>query len=191
VNIFTLYKVFETVMSVVGGRKDERADTVRTDNGGTPAQRLANQVENRLTNLVVVALKEAFDRDHQRLELERTRLDEERRIAEEQARMEAWRRAVDREIGRLRALTGAGMLGWVTSVALLVARASVMSGAGRGLLIGGSALLLGSLATAFSAEATHDASVREGHGSLKTSAATLSLSLLIAGTAAVALSLIF
>ena len=40
------------------------------------AQGLAGAIEARLTNVVVAALKEAFDRDHARLELERGHLEE-------------------------------------------------------------------------------------------------------------------
>jgi hypothetical protein len=189
VNLFTVYKVFEAVMSVVGGRKEARAETPAPEDGRPLAQTFANQVETRLTNIVVAALKEAFDRDHQRLELERARLDEERRFAEERARMEAWRRAVDREIGRLRVLTGAGVLGWITSVALLIVRADNMYAPARAVLLGGSGLLLLSLAAAFTAQATIG-TLRETDGSLRTKAATASLSFLIAGMAAAAISLV-
>jgi hypothetical protein len=197
VNIYALYKVFDSVVSLVGGRKDDRDDPARGDGGRAPAQSFANQVETRLTNLVVVALKEAFDRDHARLELERARLDEERRIAEEErrfaeerARMEAWRRAVDREIARLRFLTGAAIVGWIASVALLVLRLSNMSGAGRGVLIAASAILLFSVASGFSAQATLGAAIGESDDGLKTTAAAMALWFLIAGLATVAISLL-
>ena len=45
------------------------------------AQGLAGQIETRLTNVVVAALKEAFERDHARLELERAQMEEQRRRA--------------------------------------------------------------------------------------------------------------
>src|SRR5688572_21052158 len=64
-----------------------------------PAQHALN---SRLAGVVVSALREAFDRDHQRLEIERQRLDEERRRAERAMRLELLRQAGDREIGRLR-----------------------------------------------------------------------------------------
>src|SRR5215475_5319340 len=86
------------------------------------AQRLAGQIETRLTNVVVAALKEAFDRDHARLELERAHLEEQRRRAEEAARMELRRQAADRELGRLRLLAAAGLIGWIAPMLLLVTR---------------------------------------------------------------------
>ena len=62
-------------------------------------QSLAGQLEAPLTNVVVAALKEAFDRDHARLELERAQLEEERRRAEQALRLELRRQAADRELG--------------------------------------------------------------------------------------------
>src|SRR5262249_37219808 len=83
---------------------------------------LAGQIETRLTNVLVAALKEAFDRDHARLELERAQVEEQRRRADEAMRLELRRQAADRELGRLRLLTGATLVGWIVSVVLLVAR---------------------------------------------------------------------
>src|SRR5213075_3493350 len=56
------------------------------------------QIETRLTGVVVAALKEAFNRDHARLELERAQLEEQRRRAEEALRLELRRQAIDREL---------------------------------------------------------------------------------------------
>ena len=68
--------------------------------------------------MVVAALKEAFDRDHARLELERGQLEEERRRAAAALQAELRRQAIDRELGRLRLLAGAAMVGWIASVAI-------------------------------------------------------------------------
>src|SRR5215212_9616727 len=70
------------------------------------AQGIAGQIETRLTNVVVAALKEAFDRDHARLELERVQMEEARRHAEEALRAELRRQTIDREVARLRLLAG-------------------------------------------------------------------------------------
>ena len=83
------------------------------------AQGLAGQIEARLTNVVVAALKEAFDRDHARLEMERAQLEEERRRAAAALQAELRRQAIDRELGRLRLLVGAAMVGWIASVAIV------------------------------------------------------------------------
>ena len=72
--------------------------------------------------MVVSALKEAFDRDHQRLELERQRLEEERERAERLLRLEWLRQAGEREIARLRVLAGVALAGWLGTL-FLVGRA--------------------------------------------------------------------
>src|SRR5262245_35080678 len=73
-----------------GGRRD---DAVATGSIGGGA------LEARLAGVVVAALKEAFDRDHQRLDLERERIDGERQRAERALRLELRRQAGEREIG--------------------------------------------------------------------------------------------
>src|SRR5690349_7716585 len=93
---------------------------------------LAGQIESRLTNVLVAALKEAFDRDHARLELERAHLDEQRRRAEEAMRMELRRQAADRELGRLRLLAAIALGGWIASVIVLVVRLGAIGAVGRG-----------------------------------------------------------
>src|SRR5688572_23396548 len=70
-------------------------------------------LETRLAGVVVAALKEAFDRDHQRLELERHQLEAERQRAERALRLELLRQAGDREVGRLRLLAGVAMASWL------------------------------------------------------------------------------
>src|SRR5439155_23557758 len=85
-------------------------DLVRWVKGQPPADSRANtRLESRLAAVVVSALKEAFDRDHQRLELERQRLDEERERADRLLRLEWLRQAGEREIGRLRLLAGVAL----------------------------------------------------------------------------------
>src|SRR6476646_10287602 len=61
-------------------------------------------LEARMAGVVVAALKEAFDRDSRRLELEREQLAAERQRAERALKLELLRQAGDREVGRLRLL---------------------------------------------------------------------------------------
>ena len=68
--------------------------------------RTAGGLEARMAGVVVAALKEAFDRDSRRLELEREQLAAERQRAERALQLELQRQAGDREIGRLRLLAG-------------------------------------------------------------------------------------
>jgi hypothetical protein len=150
------------------------------------AQGLAGQIETRLTNVVVAALKEAFDRDHARLELERAQIEEERRRAEEALRLELRRQTVDREIGRLRLLAGTALIGWIASIAVLfVHQASVPS---RVVLGVGWLLLLGSLGAAFAAQGRVNAERTDKPE--RADAGALPLWLLIAGLAATAISLL-
>jgi len=111
----------------------------------------ANALEKTLTGVVVAALKEAFDRDHQRLELERERLDAERQRAERALRAELRRQAADREIGRLRLLAGLAVGSWLGT--LLFSTRLVGEGmAARVALGSGWLLLLAALAAAFVAQ---------------------------------------
>jgi hypothetical protein len=74
-NIGGLIKAFDTVMALrdVARRVAGQPPPARDDSGliQAPGGGIGNQIEARLTNVVMAALKEAFDRDHARLELER------------------------------------------------------------------------------------------------------------------------
>ena len=107
-----------------------------------PGSALVGQIETRLTNVVVAALKEAFDRDHARLELERAQLEEQRRRAEEALRLEVRRQALDRELARLRLIGGAALIGWIAAVLLVVFRLNDLTIVARGLSAAGWLLLL-------------------------------------------------
>src|SRR4051812_31060703 len=87
-------------------------------------------IEARLAGVVVAALKEAFDRDHQRLELERQQLEAERQRAERALRLEMLRQAGDREIGRMRLVAGVALAGWAGT--LLLASRLLADTGGRG-----------------------------------------------------------
>jgi hypothetical protein len=147
------------------------------------ALRPGGALEATLTNVVVAALKEAFDRDHARLELERLQLEEQRRRAEEALRAEQRRQAIERELTHLRLLAAMALFGWVASIALFALRGT-LSMPTRGLMAAGWLLLLGSLGTAITAQ--RHVNVETG-----SPAGTLPLWLLIAGLALTAVSLLF
>jgi len=151
----------------------------------------AGQIEARLTGVVIAALKEAFDRDHARLELERSHLEEERRRAEAALQLELRRQAADRELGRLRLLAGIATAGWMVSVAIVAAgRAGGSTPARIGLALGW-LLLLGALGAAFTAQGRVGRSSPDGgRGAAAGLVGTASLWLLLAGLAATALSLV-
>jgi LPXTG-motif cell wall-anchored protein len=122
--------------------------------GGTPLVGL----EARLAGVVVAALKEAFDRDTRRLELERQQLEAERRHAERLLQLELLRQAGDREIGKLRLVAGLAGVSFVGS--LFFGLRVVDAGGGRAslapklVLAGGWALLLAAIALSFSVQST-------------------------------------
>jgi hypothetical protein len=73
----------------------------------------AGQLEARMTGVVVAALKEAFDRDSHRLELEREQAERERTRAERMLKLELLRQAGDREIARLRLMAAVAVGTWI------------------------------------------------------------------------------
>lgn len=105
------------------------------------AGRTGGQLEARMTGVVVAALKEAFDRDASRLELEREQAERERLRAERMLKLELLRQAGDREIGRLRLMAAVAIGSWIGTL-FFSARfiggptgARVMLGAGLLLLL--------------------------------------------------------
>ena len=200
-NFGTLIKGFDTVMALL--------DTAKRLRGGSPPQPsaetglslgpgaapggLAGQLEARLTGVVVAALKEAFDRDHARLELERAQLEEQRRRAEEAMRAEIRRQAADREVGRLRLVAATAFVGWIASVALLVTRLATASGISRGIIAAAWLLLLGALGAAFTAQGRVGGAAADSSGP-PTDAGPVgaaALWLLMAGLGLAAISLLF
>lgn len=108
-------------------------------------------LETRLAGVVVAALKEAFDRDTRRLQLEREQLEAERRRAERALQLELLRQAGDRELGRLRLLAGAALASWIGTL-FFSGRLLGGSLAPRFMLGGGWILLLGAIAGSFAAQ---------------------------------------
>ena len=115
------------------------------------ATRTPAGLEARLAGVVVAALKEAFDRDSRRLELEREQLAAERQRAERLLRLELHRQAGDREIGRLRLLAGVAGTAWIGSL-LLLSRVTGGGMSARVTLGFGWLLLLGAIAASFTAQ---------------------------------------
>ena len=195
-NFAAFYKALDTVVVLFDTAKRLTGEPPPPPETGLaqslPPPGLAGHLEAGLTNVVVAALKEAFDRDHARLELERSQLDEQRRRAEEAMRLELRRQAADRELGRLRLLAGTALVGWIASVVTLIARLDTASTVSRIVIAAGWLLLLGALAAAFSAQARVGAYVPEHDGASGPGrAGAAALWLLIAGLALSAVSLLF
>lgn len=148
-------RVLDAVLSLseVARRVNRPAPTALANpaDAGTTASGAPGAIEARLAGVVVAALKEAFDRDHQRLQLERDHRDAERKRAERTLRLELLRQTGDREVARQRMVAGIAVATWLA--ALLFAGLVTTTVPARIVLGGGTALLLASLASAMLAQA--------------------------------------
>jgi len=115
------------------------------------AARTPGALEARLAGVMVAALKEVFDRDTKRLELEREQAAIERERAERALRLELRRQAGDREIGRLRLLAGVAGACWIGTLFFSIRLIGGPIGA-RAVLGIGWLLLLGAVAASFTAQ---------------------------------------
>ena len=107
--IDTLLDVANLALSRKSRRSADEAESSAV--AGRPGP--AGQLEARMAGVVVAALKEAFDRDANRLELEREQAERERLRAERLLKLELLRHAGDREIGRLRLMAGIAIGSWI------------------------------------------------------------------------------
>ncbi len=119
--------------------------------GGLPAttQQPGGALETRLAGVVVAALKEAFDRDRARMDLERAHVEAERRRAEEALAAELKRQAAERALGQLRLLAIIAIGTWMLSAALAVWLPGMRAGLPRTLLGIGWAMAFGALGCTF------------------------------------------
>jgi hypothetical protein len=117
--------------------------------GAPPGIGGVGQVEARLAGVVVAALKEAFDRDSVRMQMERSQIEAERRRAEEALRAELRRQAADRVLGQLRLVAVLAVATWALSAVLGVWLPGMRESVPRGLLAAGWVLALAALASAF------------------------------------------
>ena len=164
-------QIIDAVVGVTNFARSRRAGVVTDEQQQQQqvetAARTPGGLEARMAGVVVAALKEAFDRDTRRLELERDQLAAERERADRALRLELRRQAADREIGRLRLLAGVAVAGWLVTLVLAIWPGSRMvASVGARVALGGGWLLLGAaLAASFSAQARVAAAVSFGSGS--------------------------
>src|SRR4051812_23005759 len=145
--------IIDTLIDVANLALSRKAARASADDPETAvANRSAGQLEARMTGVVVAALKEAFDRDARRLELERDQAERERVRAERLLKLELLRQAGDREIGRLRLLAAVAIGSWIGTL-FFSARVIGGSAAVRVMIGGGWVLLLLALSLSFTAQA--------------------------------------
>jgi hypothetical protein len=146
-------RMFDAVSGLVDASKRLRRPA---EPAGEPADRtvpssIVGQLETRLAGVVVAALKEAFDRDRARLDLERAQIEAEQRRAQEALRLELRRQAIERTLAQARLLVVIAVAIWVTSAVLAVWLPGMRGALARTLLAGGWLLLLGSVASGVTA----------------------------------------
>ena len=108
------------------------------------------QIQARLAGVAVAAIKEVFDRDSARLEMERAQLEAERQRAEELLRIELRRQAAERMLGQLRLIAIMALAIWTVSAVLGVWMPGMREGIAPRLLLGaGWVFVLGALGYAF------------------------------------------
>jgi len=175
-------RILDAVIGVTDLARSRRIASVsKSAEGGPP---LPAGLETRLAGVVVAALREAFDRDSRRLELEREQMEEDRRRAERALQLELLRQAADREVTRLRAIAGMAVVIWLGSLFIVLRVASVAS---RVVVGFGWLLLLGGIAAAFNGQASVADSLTRERASTS-DAGFIALWLTIAGIALVALA---
>jgi len=149
-------QIIDTAIGLTDLLRSRRMRTAADQQLGQPdlevAARVPGALEARLAGVMVAALKEVFDRDTKRLELEREQAAIERERAERALRLELWRQAGDREIGRLRLLAGVASACWLGTLFFSARLIGGPIGARVALGVGW-ALLLGAVAASFTAQA--------------------------------------
>ena len=91
---------------------------VSADESLASAARPGGALETRLAGVLVAALREAFDRDSARLDLERAQVEAERQRAEQLLRAELRRQAADRSLSHLRLIAMIAIAAWALSAVL-------------------------------------------------------------------------
>ncbi len=121
-------------------------DSLADDQPGTPSR---GALEATLAGVVVSALKEAFNRDSARLEMEQAQIEAERKRAEELLRVELRRQAAERMLGQLRMIAVIAVGTWAVSAILGAVMPGMRDTLPRVLLATGWVFSLGSLGAAF------------------------------------------
>jgi hypothetical protein len=181
--IDTAFGMTDIARRLAGAREAPPATPPATASGtGGP-------LEARLAGVVVAALKEAFDRDTRRLELERDQIEAERARAEQALRLELRRQAGERELGRLRLVAAIAVVSWLAT--LFFSRELLQGGvAARAALGVGWILLLSALGSAFTAQSTIAARI-VGDGEMSSGqAGVVAPWLIVAGLAVIGLGVI-
>jgi len=163
----TLAGLADVARRVRDGRR--REETPSALEPTLPSGGVLGQLETRLTGVMVAALKEAFDRDRVRLDLEREQIEAERRRAEEARRSELLRQEGEHALGQVRLVAVMSLVIWATSALVAAWLPGMQADNARVLLALAWLALLATLAVGFIAHAhilRSLAQLRLGSGSL-------------------------
>lgn len=116
-----------------------------------PAGGALGLLEARMAGVVVAALKEAFDRDRARLDLERSQLDGQAQRAERAQQLELQRQAADRDVAQFRTATLVSVALWIVSALLASWLPGMRGPIARALLGAGWMALVAALALSLAA----------------------------------------
>jgi hypothetical protein len=141
--------VIDTAGTLVGAVRRAGKGAITSLTADQPNAIRPGSIEAGLSGVLVAALKEAFDRDSARLELERSQIDAERRRAEELLRAELRRQAADRMLAQLRLVAVIAVGTWALSAVLVAFLPGMRDGVPRILLGVGWVFALAALASAF------------------------------------------
>src|SRR5262245_26336847 len=200
-------RILDVVIGVTDLARSRKIRQAAEQTGQMDAQQALEQsrqgnlpggLEARLAGVVVAALKEAFERDTRRLELERAQLEAERERAERALRLELRRQTADREIGRLRLLAGVAAGSWIVTLLVSVTMRRLNGPAGMDVPVGpriavggGWLLLLLAFATALMAQSqVAEALTRDDSRLDAGPLGGLSLAFIVAGLAFVGLAVL-
>jgi len=135
------------------------------------------------------AVDRELARDRARIDFQRLQHEDERRRADAALELDLRRKAVDHELARLRLLAGTALIGWIASIVVLGIRAGATSIPARVAIGAGWLLLLGAMATAFTAQARVIASEFDRGRPIESGAMALWLLIVGLGFSAVSLFL--
>lgn len=188
-------RVLDTVggLAQLTGKLRPRAPEEALQQGGAPGP--GGALEARLAGVVVAALKEAFDRDRQRMEIERAQIEAERRRVEDAFAAELRRQASERTLGQLRLVAVMAIAAWMLSAALAAWLPGMRAGVPRALLGLGWVLSFATLGCVFAAwqkdSILHSGSASSGTGAPPEGTAASAASwMLLAALAATGASLL-
>ena len=149
---FPWLRVLDAVIGFTDIARSRRIGQLRPadeSRGIEAAKNMPAGLDTRLAGVVVAALKEAFDRDTRRLDLEREQMEAERLRAERAMRLELLRQTGEREISRLRHLAAIAAAAGIGTLFLTPSWGGHFTDAGaRFTLVVGWLMVLGSIGAA-------------------------------------------